>query len=237
MLELDGERRDSRFILVWALDHDWVIALCLVGVSLLRWIDYVVLSLVIGVPMPSLYIDRESCGAVTILVGSKEGVLNYIQKLLSIWILLVWHILLGLGVMDATPLLALVCGPGQGPRLVVTSLGNPMGPTSTSPRAFHGWTQRLPYFSRYAWWIKLVPSPFDVKPWSGPVLKKSFKWRALSVAPEPLAIWNKKLEGLEFRLLKNWNTLLRICTLQPSSIFPSSFWSSRTRIEGLLLSS
>jgi hypothetical protein len=25
---------------------------------------------------------------------------------------------------------------------------------------------------------------------------------SLSVAPEPLAIWNKKLEGLEFRLLK-----------------------------------
>jgi hypothetical protein len=76
MLELDGERRDSRFILVQALDRDRVIALRLVGVSLLRWIDCVVLSLVTGVPKPSLYIDREGCGAVTILVGFKEGVLN-----------------------------------------------------------------------------------------------------------------------------------------------------------------
>jgi hypothetical protein len=44
-----------------------------------------VLSLIIGVPIPSLYIDREGGGTVTILVGSK-GVLNYIQKLLSIGI-------------------------------------------------------------------------------------------------------------------------------------------------------
>jgi hypothetical protein len=112
--------------------------------------------------------------------------------------------------VDATPLLSPVCGSGQGPRLVVTSLGNPVGPTSTSPRACHGWTRRPPCFSSHAWWIKLVPGSFDVKPWSGPVLKKSFKWRALflvrictlSVGPEPLAIWNKKLEGLEFWLLK-----------------------------------
>jgi hypothetical protein len=34
MLELDGERRDSRFILVQALDRDRVITLCPVGVSL-----------------------------------------------------------------------------------------------------------------------------------------------------------------------------------------------------------
>jgi hypothetical protein len=97
-----------------------------------------VLSIVIGVPTPSLYIDREGRGAVTILVGSKEGVLNYIQKLLSIKIRLVWPILLGFGVVDATPLLALICGLGQGPRLIVTSLENPVGLTSTSPRAFHG---------------------------------------------------------------------------------------------------
>jgi hypothetical protein len=115
MLELDGERRDSRFILVWALGHDRVIALRSVGVSLLRWIDCVVLSLITGVPMPSLYINREGSGAVIILVGSKEGVLNYIQKLLSIGIRLVWLILLGFGAVDATPLLALVCGSGQGP--------------------------------------------------------------------------------------------------------------------------
>ena len=109
-----------------------------------------------------------------------------------------------------------------------------MGPASTSPRAFHGWTRKPPCFPGFAWWIKLGPGSFDVKPWSGRVLKKSFEWRALfqrksaltectwslevvlswksllsdvrsfeekvhllSVAPEPLAIWNKKLEGLE----------------------------------------
>jgi hypothetical protein len=33
-LELDGERRDNRFILVWALDRDWVITLRPVGVRL-----------------------------------------------------------------------------------------------------------------------------------------------------------------------------------------------------------
>jgi hypothetical protein len=44
------------------------------------------LSLFTGVPTTSLYIDREGCGAVTILVGSKEGVLNKIQKILFIGI-------------------------------------------------------------------------------------------------------------------------------------------------------
>jgi hypothetical protein len=88
MLELNGEHRDIQFILVRALDRDRVIALRLVGISLLHWIDCVVLSLVTGVPTPSLYIDREGGGAITILVGSKEGVLTYIQKLLStiIWL-------------------------------------------------------------------------------------------------------------------------------------------------------
>jgi hypothetical protein len=71
MLELNGDCRDSRFILVWALNRDRVIALHLVNVSLLHWIDCVVLSLVTGMPMPSLYIDREGSGAVTILVRSK----------------------------------------------------------------------------------------------------------------------------------------------------------------------
>jgi hypothetical protein len=64
--------RDSKFILVQALDRDRVIALRPVGVSLLRW--YVVLYLT-GVPIVSLYINREDYGAVIILVGSKEGVL------------------------------------------------------------------------------------------------------------------------------------------------------------------
>jgi hypothetical protein len=137
------------------------------------------LSLVTRVPTPSLYIDREGGGVVTILVKSKESVLNYIQKLLSIGIRLVWPIVLGFSVVDATPLLALVCGLGKGPWLVVTSLGNPVGHTSIIPQAFHGSTWRLPYFSGYAWWIRLVSGPFDAKPWSGPVLKKSFKWCVL----------------------------------------------------------
>jgi hypothetical protein len=76
VLELDGERRDSQFILVWALDRDRVITLHPVGVSLC--VGLIVLSCLLlqGVPKPSLYIDREGCGAVTILVGSKEGNLN-----------------------------------------------------------------------------------------------------------------------------------------------------------------
>jgi hypothetical protein len=57
MLELDGERRDSQFILVRAFDRDRVIALRPVAVSLLRWIDCAMLSLFIGMPKPSLYID------------------------------------------------------------------------------------------------------------------------------------------------------------------------------------
>jgi hypothetical protein len=60
MLELDGERKDSRFILVRALDHDRVIALYPVGVSLLRWIDCVVLCCLLlqGNPRP-LFISIE----------------------------------------------------------------------------------------------------------------------------------------------------------------------------------
>jgi hypothetical protein len=63
------------------------------------------------VPKASLYIEREGCGAVTILVVSKEGVLNQIQKLVSIGIWLVRPILLEFGVADAAPLLASVRGP------------------------------------------------------------------------------------------------------------------------------
>jgi hypothetical protein len=77
MLELDGECRDSRFILVRALDRDRVITLRPVDVSLC--VGLIILSfffLLIGVPTASLYIGRGGCGAVTILVGSKEGVLN-----------------------------------------------------------------------------------------------------------------------------------------------------------------
>jgi hypothetical protein len=31
------------------------------------------------------------------------------------------------------------------------------------------------------------------------------KGHSLSVVPVPLAIWNKRLEGLDFLLLKKWN--------------------------------
>jgi hypothetical protein len=134
----------------------------------LDW-SYYLVFLLHGCPSLLFYIDREGCGAVTILVGPKEDVLNYIQKLLSIGIRLVWPILLGFGVVDATPLLALIYGPGQGPWLVVASLGNPVGPASTSLRAFCGWTRRLPSFCVLSTW----------KPWSGPVLKKSFQWRVI----------------------------------------------------------
>jgi hypothetical protein len=81
MLELDGERRDSQFILIWALDHDRVIALCPVDVSLLVGLIMLCCLLLQGCPRP-LFISIEK--AVVRLLGSKEGVLNYIQKLLSI---------------------------------------------------------------------------------------------------------------------------------------------------------
>jgi hypothetical protein len=58
MLELDRERRDSRFILVRGLDRDRVIALRPVGISLLHWIDCVVLSLLQGCLQP-LFISVE----------------------------------------------------------------------------------------------------------------------------------------------------------------------------------
>jgi hypothetical protein len=62
MLELDGERRDNRFILVWALDHDRVITLRPVGISLcVRLIVFC--RLFTGVPTASIYIGREDCSA------------------------------------------------------------------------------------------------------------------------------------------------------------------------------
>ena len=138
MLNSTVNARDSHFILVRALDRDRVIALRPV---LLRWIDWsIVLQSFLCIfwcPRP-LFINREGRGAITILVGSTEGVRNYIQKVLSIGIRLVWPILLRFGVAVAAPLLASVRGPGQGPRSVVALLGSPVGPASTSPRAFHG---------------------------------------------------------------------------------------------------
>jgi hypothetical protein len=58
MLELDGECRDSRFILVWALDRDRVITLRPVDVSLC--VGLIVLSCLLlhGCPSP-LFISIE----------------------------------------------------------------------------------------------------------------------------------------------------------------------------------
>ena len=51
----------------------------------------------------------------------------------------------------------------------------------------------------------------------------------LSVAPEPLAIWNKKLEGLESGLFEELRTFL---VAAPEHIF-GFFYSKRTRTQGL----
>jgi hypothetical protein len=55
---------------------DRVITLHPVGVSLCVRLIVLYRLLFTGVLTASLYIGRESCGAVTILVRSKEGVLN-----------------------------------------------------------------------------------------------------------------------------------------------------------------
>jgi hypothetical protein len=59
VLELDGECRDSRFILVWALDRDRVIILRPVGVSLC--VRLIVLSCLLlqGCPEP-LFVSVET---------------------------------------------------------------------------------------------------------------------------------------------------------------------------------
>jgi hypothetical protein len=58
MLELDGEHRDNRFILVWALDRDQVITLRPVSVS--PYVRLIVLSCLLlhGCPRP-LFISVE----------------------------------------------------------------------------------------------------------------------------------------------------------------------------------
>ena len=78
MLESTVNARDSRFILVRALDRDRVTTLCPVGISLCVGLIVMMCTIVVcfGVPTTSLYIDREGRGAITILVGSTEGVLN-----------------------------------------------------------------------------------------------------------------------------------------------------------------
>jgi hypothetical protein len=58
MLELDGERRDSRFILVRAFDRDRVIAICPVDVSLCIGLIVLYRLLLQGCPQP-LFISIE----------------------------------------------------------------------------------------------------------------------------------------------------------------------------------
>jgi hypothetical protein len=67
--------RDSRFILVLALDRDRVIVFTSSQRYPLRWIDCYVVLFITWVSIVSLYINREDYGATTILVGSKEGIL------------------------------------------------------------------------------------------------------------------------------------------------------------------
>ena len=50
------------------------------------------------------------------------------------------------------------------------------------------------------------------------------KVHSLSVAPEPLAIWNKELEGLESELFKE---------LKTSPVAAPEYFSKRTRIQNL----
>ena len=55
------------------------------------------------------------------------------------------------------------------------------------------------------------------------------KVHSLSVAPEPLAIWNKELEGLESELFKELKTSY---VAAPEHIF-GFFYSKITRVQGL----
>ena len=55
------------------------------------------------------------------------------------------------------------------------------------------------------------------------------KVHALSVAPEPLAIWDKELEGLESELFKG----LKTSPVAAPKHIPRFFYSKRTRVQGL----
>ena len=59
------------------------------------------------------------------------------------------------------------------------------------------------------------------------------KVHSLSVAPEPLAIWNKELEGLESELFKE----LKISPVAAPEHISGFFYSKRTRIQDLGMSS
>ena len=55
------------------------------------------------------------------------------------------------------------------------------------------------------------------------------KVHSLSVAPQPLAIWNKKLEGLESELFKG----LKTSPVAAPEYISRFFYSKRTRIQDL----
>ena len=55
------------------------------------------------------------------------------------------------------------------------------------------------------------------------------KVHSLSVAPEPLAIWNKELEGLDSKLFK----LLRTSSVAAPERISGFFYPRRTRVQGL----
>ena len=77
----------------------------------------------------------------------------------------------------------------------------------------------------------------NVLKWS--MLRKSFgdvrffeeKVHSLIVAPEPLAIWDKKLEGLEFGLFEELKTF-PVAAPEHISGF---FYSKRTRIKSIII--
>ena len=84
-----------------------------------------------------------------------------------------------------------------------------MGPASTSPRALHGWALEASSCSfrscrvgtsvvRVLSWAKPCSASWDLRVVCTFFLKK--KYSHLGVAPEPLAIWNKELEGLVLKL-------------------------------------
>ena len=55
------------------------------------------------------------------------------------------------------------------------------------------------------------------------------KVHSLSVAPDPLAIWNKELEGLESELFKE----LKTSPVAAPEHISGFFYSKRTRIQGV----
>ena len=57
------------------------------------------------------------------------------------------------------------------------------------------------------------------------------KVHSLSVAPEPLVIWNKELEGLESELFKE----LKTSPVAAPEHIPGFFYSKRTRINSIVV--